>query len=72
MKFIEAMREDGARLLINIEKNIKMRTELIIIQAQLWILMYLLTTNNIMQVVCITGVVFSMVDLLFPFKKRNK
>lgn len=49
-----------------------MRTELIIIQAQLWILMYLLTTNNIMQVVCITGVVFSMVDLLFPFKKRNK
>jgi hypothetical protein len=48
-----------------------MRNELIIIQAQLWILMYLLTTNNIMQAVCITGVIFSMVDLLFPLRKKK-
>jgi hypothetical protein len=48
-----------------------MKTELSIIQTQIWILIYTMTTNNIMQTACIVGVTLGMIDLALQFKKKE-
>jgi hypothetical protein len=53
-------------------KITKMEKEIIMLQGQLWVIIFLLTDNEFFQTACIVGVLFSAIEMAIEIFKTNK